>query len=446
MIRKVTIIKNKIEMKAIYAIILMSVCTSLNAQNKWTYDFIVPDNGNFVQAIHSANNRPDKNKRYRIFIRPSYYRIKGEGNMISIVENGQSMEISSPMTILTAPNTSIIGDSYGNTQIENCPQHEGISITSTLFCNGADSTYIQDVELWSNFKNDPNAFANRAVALREKNCKGNILKNVSLLSTQDTYFTNEGGTTYLEDCKISGTVDFICGGGTIYFNHCNIFLRERGKTGSRDVIAAPATASGLKYGYVFSDCYIDGGQEQNGKFHLGRPWKNSPKCVFINCSMNVVPAPEGWCEMHGTIPSLFAEYNSTNGYFDILDLSKRKTSFKNSNNQPTNVSYKPCLTDEESEQYTVDKVFPDWFPEDKAAQIPPPILSVNNKTITWTDIPEAGCYAICRDRKIIAFTTKPFYNITKSYEGACYSVRCANWYGGLGPRSEEVVYPFKKSK
>ena len=433
-------------MKAIYAIILMSVCASLNAQNKWTYDFIVPDNGNFVQAIHSANNRPDKNKRYRIFIRPSYYRIKGEGNMISIVENGQSMEIPSPMTILTAPNTSIIGDSYGNTQIENCPQHEGISITSTLFCNGADSTYIQDVELWSNFKNDPNAFANRAVALREKNCKGNILKNVSLLSTQDTYYTNEGGTTYLEDCKISGTVDFICGGGTIYFNHCNIFLRERGKTGSRDVITAPATASGLKYGYVFSDCYIDGGQEQNGKFHLGRPWRNSPKCVFINCSMNVVPALEGWCEMHGTIPSLFAEYNSTNGYFEILDLSKRKTSFKNANNQPTEVSYKPCLTDEESEQYTVDKVFPEWFPEDKAAQIPPPILSVNNKTITWTDIPEAGCYAICRDRKIIAFTTKPFYNITKSYEGACYSVRCANWYGGLGPRSEEVVYPFKKSK
>lgn len=433
-------------MKAIYAIILMSVCASLNAQKKWTYDFIVPDNGNFVQAIHSANNRPDKNKRYRIFIRPSYYRIKGEGNMISIVENGQSMEIPSPMTILTAPNTSIIGDSYGNTQIENCPQHEGISITSTLFCNGADSTYIQDVELWSNFKNDPNAFANRAVALREKNCKGNILKNVSLLSTQDTYYTNEGGTTYLEDCKISGTVDFICGGGTIYFNHCNIFLRERGKTGSRDVITAPATASGLKYGYVFSDCYIDGGQEQNGKFHLGRPWRNSPKCVFINCSMNVVPALEGWCEMHGTIPSLFAEYNSTNGYFEILDLSKRKTSFKNANNQPTEVSYKPCLTDEESEQYTVDKVFPEWFPEDKAAQIPPPILSVNNKTITWTDIPEAGCYAICRDRKIIAFTTKPFYNITKSYEGACYSVRCANWYGGLGPRSEEVVYPFKKSK
>ncbi len=150
--------------------------------------------------------------------------------------------------------------------------------------------------------------------------------------------------------------------------------------------------------------------------------------------------------MHGTIPALFAEYNSTDGHFGIIDLSKRKTTYVNVSNKPVNVNYNPCLTDDEADQYTVDKVFPDWFPEDKAAQIPPPVLSANNRTITWEDIPEAGCYAVCRDRKIIAFTTKPFYNIGKSYEGACYSVRCANWYGGLGQRSEEVVYPFNKTR
>ena len=427
-------------------ILTIALCTlSLicKAQNKWTYDFIVPDNGNFVQAIQAANTRENKQRRYRIFIRPSYYRIKGEGNIISVVENGVKVEFPSPMTTLTAPNTSIIGDTWQTTQIENCPQHEGISITSTLFCKGADSTYIQDVEFWSNYKNDPNAFANRAVALNEKNCKGNILKNVSLLSTQDTYYTNDGGTTYLEDCQISGTVDFICGGGTVYFNHCNIRLLPRGKTGSRDVITAPATAAGSKYGYVFADCYIDGDNEQEGKFHLGRPWKNAPQCVFLNCSMNVTPNPEGWCEMHGTIPTLFAEYNSTDGFFSLLDLSKRKTVFNNTNGQPTQVAYKPSLTDEEAETYTVNKVFPGWYPEDKASQVRPPILKAKGKVITWEDIPEAGCYAICRDRKIIAFTTEPTYNVGKTYEGACYSVRCANWYGGLGPRSEEVVYPFR---
>lgn len=429
----------------ILLILAFIVNIGAEAQEKWRYDFIVPDNGNFVQAIHAANNRANKQKRFRIFLRPSYYRIKGEGNTISTVENGKTISFPSPMTTLTAPNTSIIGDSYGTTQIENCPQHEGISITSTLFLKGADSTYIQDVELWSNFRNDPKAFANRAVALNEKNCKGNILKNVSLLSTQDTYYTNDGGYTYLEDCKITGTVDFICGGGTIYFNHCDIKMIPRGETGNRDVITAPATEAGLKYGYVFTDCYIDGGPEQNGRFHLGRPWKNAPQCVFLNCSMNVTPAPEGWCEMHGTIPALFAEYNSTNGHFSLLDMSKRKTSFNDTAGQPQQVKYSPSLTAEETDKYTVEQVFPQWKPKEKAAQVMPPILKAQGKTITWDDIPEAGCYAILRDRKIIAFTTQPTYTIGSTYEGACYSVRCANYYGGLGPASAEVVYPFRNN-
>lgn len=422
---------------------LCSFCVDAVAQEKWKYDFIVPDNGGFVQAIHAANHRADKSKRFRIFIKPKYYRIKGDGDTIQTTENGRTVRFPSPMTTLTAPNTSICGDSWATTQIENCPQHEGISITSTLLLKGADSTYIQDIELWSNYRNDPNAFANRAVALNEKNCRGNILKQVSLLSTQDTYYTNTGGTTYLEDCRISGTVDFICGGGTIYFNHCDIRMLPREKNGSRDVITASATEEGRRYGYVFADCYIYGDENQNGRFHLGRPWQKAPRTVFLNCSMNVTPAPEGWCEMHGTVPALFAEYGSTDGQFRPLDLTQRRTVFNNSQGQPVTVNYKPSLTDAEAEDYTIDRVFGEWHPDRRAEQVRPPVLHAKGKVISWDDIPEAGCYAILRDRKIIAFTTEPHYTITSAYEGACFSVRCANWYGGLGEASAEVVYPFK---
>ena len=66
--------------------------------------------------------------------------------------------------------------------------------------------------------------------------------------------------------------------------------------------------------------------------------------------------------------------------------------------------------------------------------------------IYWDDIPEAGCYVVCLDRKIIAFTTQTRFTIPSLREGACYSVRSANWYGGLGPRSKDIVYPFKESK
>ncbi len=413
-----------------------------SSAQKWKYDFIVPDNGDFVQAIHAANKRPDKTKRFRIFLRAKYYRIKGDQNMIKAVENGQEIEFPSPMTVLTAPNTSIIGESAGSTQIENCPQHEGIDITSTLFCKDADSTYIQDVELWSNFKNDATLFANRAVALNEKNCKGNVLKNVSLMSTQDTYYTNNGGTTYLEDCKIAGTVDFICGGGTVFFNHCDIRLVPRGTTGNRDIICAPATEAERKYGYVFTDCYIDGPEHQRWAYLLGRPWRNAPRAAFINCCMNVEPAKLGWGEMHGNQPALFTEFESTNGHFELLDLSGRKKSYKNPENVEIPIKFSPSLTIEEAEEYTIDKVFPNWHPQKVAEQIVAPTLYMKGRTITWEDIPEAGCYAVLKDRKIVAFTTSPSYSIPAgTREGSSYTIRCANQRGGLGLPSEPITYP-----
>ena len=418
---------------------------TLNAcAQKWKYDFIVPDNGHFVQAIHAANNRADKSKRFRIFIRSSNYRTKGEGNLIKAMENGQEIAFPSPMTILTAPNTSIVGEYWHNTQIENCPQHEGIDITSTLFLKNADSTYIQDIELWSNFKDDPRLFANRAVALNEKNCKGNVLKNVSLLSTQDTYYTNDGGTTYLEDCHIAGTVDFICGGGTVFFDHCNIRLVPRGDTNKRDIICAPATAADARFGYVFSDCYISGPQHQKGRYLLGRPWRNAPRCVWLNCQMNIAPATEGWTDMHGTLPALFAEFESTDSLFRPVDMSGRKTSFKNAAGIGTPVSFSPVLTPDEAEQYTVETIFPSWNPRAKSEQVPPPVLTIKGRDITWDDIPEAGCYAICKDRIIVAFTTQPRYTVPSgTREGASYAVRCANQMGGLGDRSREVVFSLR---
>ena len=410
---------------------------------RFKYDFIVPTNGNFVDAIHAANNRLNKNKRYRIFVKSSMYRIKGDGNLITITENGKRLEIPSPMTVLTAPNTSICGEGWKHTQIESMPMHEGISCTSTLFLKGADSTYIQDIELWSNFRNDENAFANRAVALNEKNCKGNIFKNLSLMSTQDTYYTNDGGTTYLEDCTIKGTVDFICGGGTIYFNRCDIELRSRGNTGKRDIICAPATEASRQYGYVFNSCRIYGHESQRDRYMLGRPWKNAPQAVFLGTVMEMLPDTAGWTEMHGTQPRLFAEYESMDADFQIVSTEARRKTFKDKNDVPQAVRYNTLLPTEDADSYDVDRVFPQWRPDLKAQLIDPPAVMIKGRgSIYWEDVPEACLYAICKNRDVVAFTTQPFYNVPRgTAEGSCFSVRCANFYGGLGSMSNEVVYP-----
>ena len=254
----------------------------LFAQAPTQYDFVVPDDGTFNQAIEKANTRDDKDRRFTIFVKAGSYQIGTEDNVI---------------TTLTAKNTSIIGEGYDKSQLYNIPKEEGIGITSTLFVQGADSTIIEDIELWCNFNNDPTAFANRAVALNEKNCKGNILRRVSLRSTQDTYYTNNGGTTYLEDCRIFGTVDFICGGGSVFFNHCDLIMVPRGNTGNRDVIVAPATEAERDYGYVFWNCTIDGSPEQDGRFWYGRAWRQEPQVVFINTTLKVQPAKEPWGAM-----------------------------------------------------------------------------------------------------------------------------------------------------
>ena len=410
---------------------------------RFKYDFVVPTNGNFVDAIHAANNRPDKSKRYRIFIKSSMYRIKGDGTPITITENGKQIEIPSPMTVLTAPNTSICGEGWKHTQIESMPLHEGISCTSTLFLKGADSTYIQDIELWSNFRNDENAFANRSVALNEKKCQGNIFKNGSLMSTQDTYYTNDGGTTYLEDCTIKGTVDFICGGGTIYFNRCDIQLRPRGNTGKRDIICAPATEATRQHGYIFNSCRIFGHESQSGRYMLGRPWKNAPQAVFLGTVMELQPDSTGWTEMHGTQPRLFTEYESMDADFQVLSTAARRKTFKDKNDIPQAIRYTPLLPVEEADQYDVERVFPEWRPDLRSRLVDPPTLMISGRNhIYWEDIPEACLYAICRNRDVIAFTTEPFYNVPRGTpEGSCFSVRCANFYGGLGDMSNEVVYP-----
>ncbi len=407
---------------------------------RYKYDFVVPDNGNFIAAIRAANTRADKSKRFRIFVKSSMYRIRGEGNPIKIQEKGKELTISSPMTVLTAPNTSICGEGMKNTQIESMPMYEGIDCTATLFLKGADSTYIQDLELWSNYRDDMNDYTSSAVALNEKNCRGNIFKNLSLMSNQDTYYTNDGGTTYLENCTIKGTNNFICGGGTIYFNRCDIELREHG--GKGDVICAPATEANRSYGYVFNSCHIYGEKEQEGKYMLGRPWKNAPRAVFLGTLMELLPDSLGW-EIHNTIPRLLSEYESLDNEFQLAPTRGRRKQFKDANNVVTNIRYNTYLTENEAEKYDINDVFPGWHPERKSAQINPPIVQIKDRgSIYWEDVPEACLYAVCRNRDVVAFTTQPFYNVPKGTpENVSYSVRCANFYGGLGERSNEVTYP-----
>lgn len=127
--------------------------------------------------------------------------------------------------------------------------------------------------------------------------------NMDLISTQDTLFLSpfpddlvvryrgfipqrqlykEGGNTHLfENCRISGTVDFIFGCAEAYFKDCEIIsLKDTRNIG---FVAAPAHPLSEKHGFVFIDCDFRSGGAENSTVYLARPWRDFGKCVFINC-------------------------------------------------------------------------------------------------------------------------------------------------------------------
>ena len=55
---------------------------SATAQTKAMYDFVVPKDGTFREAIAAANNRKDKDARFRIFVLQGEYEIPTEGKTV----------------------------------------------------------------------------------------------------------------------------------------------------------------------------------------------------------------------------------------------------------------------------------------------------------------------------------------------------------------------------
>jgi pectinesterase len=125
------------------------------------------------------------------------------------------------------------------------------------------------------------------------------------LGFQDTLFLNRG-RQYFKDCSITGATDFIFGGATAYFEKCHIHCRNDG------YITAASTSDTAPFGFVFSNCTIDG--EAGVKTYLGRPWRAFSSVTFLNTEMSAVVRPVGWNNWSDPArekTSRYAEFNST---------------------------------------------------------------------------------------------------------------------------------------
>ena len=130
---------------------------------------------------------------------------------------------------------------------------EGIGTTATLL-NSSKNLYMQDLTLKNELDYYSSGSAGRAVCFQDKGDR-TIFKNVTLLSYQDTYYSQNVKQSYWETSDIHGTVDFICGDGDIRFKDCTLSLepRTQGGSGGR-TITAPTTTT--NFGYVFDGCKV----------------------------------------------------------------------------------------------------------------------------------------------------------------------------------------------
>lgn len=385
------------------------------------YDYVVSNATELDAAIAelAVSNKVATAERKTVFLKNGNYTY---GTLTGSYQHNVSLKIDNWNSI---HNVSLIGESKDGVIIEGTT--DGIT-SSTIDLGDGQGNYLQDLTIRNNY--DFRASTLKGVSVAVTGGNKTILKNVAMQASQDTYVT--GKRTYLEDCDIYGTTDFICGGGDIYFERCNLIIGN--KAGA--VISAPSTSADVKWGYVFQNCVVKADEGANlvtdKSWNLGRPWQNEPRTYYLNTKLEVLCSDAGWTNMSNLVTH-FYEYKSVDKNGNLIDLSVRK-------NSPTSLNtYSPILTDEEAAKFTLRNVLggcDSWEAVKYTQQMEAPtgVASANSK-LTWNAVENARCYVVFKNGEYFANTTATELDIT---DNGTYTVRAANEMGGLGAPSTDI--------
>ena len=173
---------------------------------------------------------------------------------------------------------------------------------------------LQDITVWNTTPHG----GSQAEAFRGNN-KRILLNRVNLKSFQDTLMLQ--GTGFVNDSYIEGDVDFMWGGGAVYFRNSELKALTSGGyfTQIRNGQGQP--------GNVYVNCRLTGPPDVSGMY-LARidptvfPYS---QVIFINTAMGPQIAPVGWLLNNATAaPAVqFWEYKSTDAHGAPLDVSQR---------------------------------------------------------------------------------------------------------------------------
>ncbi|MCM1519190.1 MAG: pectinesterase family protein [Lachnoclostridium sp.] len=309
-----------------------------------------------------------------------------------------------------------------------------VSVGATVVVNSADC-FFENITLENSYGHRK-AVGPQALALNTIGDRS-IFNNVAMLSYQDTWITTSTSNyrTYVRNSFIEGAVDFIYNSGNIYVDNTILYIiRESG-----GYIVAPSHGADVEWGYVFNNCTITApGVPSKTTVWLGRPWHNYPKTVFLNTRAEVTIPATGWYETMGGLPAIWADWNTTDGDGNLLDLSQRRDTYYYTDSDGKKVygTAKNHLTDEEAAEYTVKNVLSgsdNWEPVIKTEECETPVVSYSAGLLTWEPVKYAICYLVTKGDEVVGFTTDCQMNVNYDNANDLY-VQAVNEFGGLSTK------------
>jgi hypothetical protein len=328
-------------------------------------------------VVYNVNDFPEKNATTGYYEVPS-----GDAAAfimaLTMAESGDKIFLpngtydlgETVLTTISKNNIAIIGQSMTEVRIKNAPdvKNESIDKTATLrIAKNVSGIYLQDLTIENDldyYKNDNG----RAVALWDQGTQ-TVCKNVRLLSYQDTYYSNlPGAVRYMEDCEIHGTVDFICGDGSVYFKNNLLYCEIRKKDfGGSDALTANNGQASDK-GYVFEGCTL---MSECPVVSLGRAWNNSPKVAFLNTLVDYSEGEfsftdgskiERWTKelMNPNAWPQFGEYNTHLADGTVLTPASNVVTFIDTKSANATQDIQTVLTADETATYTMEYTLGEW--------------------------------------------------------------------------------------
>lgn len=285
--------------------------------------------GDYITVQEAINAVPDNKQEYHyIYVKKGTYK-----EVITVPRNKDYIYLIGEDALTTV----LTFDNYASRLRPDGTEY-GTSGSASFFVDG-NNFVAENIT----FENTAGIDAGQALAINIGGPRSSF-RNCRFLGHQDTWYAGNGTYQYVKDSYIEGSVDFIFGGSTAFFDNCQLESTRGG------YITAASTPEEQLYGYVFHQCTLTARADVEAhSVWLGRPWRPNAKVVYLSCQMGIhiqKPGWHNWGNPDNERTAFYAEYNSSGEGFDLEN----------------RVSWSRQLTTAEAASFTYERVIGNGHP------------------------------------------------------------------------------------